>query len=143
MLQGVIQERDVGQQTTLDVLNAQAEVTSAREGLIQAQTSRVIAAFALIAATGRLTAEDLGLNVGIKRIEGEKYAAKVEDVWAELELSTDPRRRIVSCIARLADRGPACTGSQLRAVVLVSAMTNHAAVDRVRAVPLRHEARPL
>ncbi len=89
VLQGVIQERDVGQQTTLDVLNAQAEVTQAREGLIQAQSARVIASFALIAATGRLTARDLGLNVGILKDEGEKYAAKVEDVWQELRALDD------------------------------------------------------
>jgi outer membrane protein len=82
VLQGVIEERDVGQSTTLDVLNAQAELITAREGLIQAQSSRIIASFALIAATGRLTARDLGLRVAIK--SGENYAAKVEDVWQEL-----------------------------------------------------------
>lgn len=82
VLEGIIQERDVGQRTTLDVLNSQAELTQAREGLIQAQSSRIIAMFALIAATGRLTARDLGLNVEIK--SGLDYAAKVEDVWAEL-----------------------------------------------------------
>jgi outer membrane protein len=82
VLQGVIEERDVGQSTTLDVLNAQAELITAREGLIQAQSSRIIASFAIIAATGRLTARDLGLRVAIK--SGENYAAKVEDVWQEL-----------------------------------------------------------
>lgn len=81
-LQGTIQERDVGQSTTLDVLNAQSELESVKEGLIQASASRVIASFALVAATGHLTAADLGLNVAIKT--GEDYIAKVEDVWAEL-----------------------------------------------------------
>lgn len=81
-LEGVIQERDVGQATTLDVLNAQAELTTTKEGLIQANAGRVIAAFALIAATGHLTAADLGLSVEVKT--GEDYIAKVEDVWAEL-----------------------------------------------------------
>lgn len=82
VLEGITQERDVGQRTTLDVLNSQAELTQAREGLIQAQSARIIAMFAVIAATGRMTARDLGLNVEIK--SGEQYAAKVEDVWAEL-----------------------------------------------------------
>ena len=81
-LQGTIQERDVGQATTLDVLNAQSELTSVKEGLIQANASKVIASFALVAATGHLTAADLGLNVEVKT--GEDYIAKVEDVWAEL-----------------------------------------------------------
>ena len=81
-LEGVIQERDVGQATTLDVLNAQAELTTTKEGLIQANAGRVIASFALVAATGHLTAADLGLGVEVKT--GEDYIAKVEDVWAEL-----------------------------------------------------------
>ena len=84
VLEGLIQERDVGQRTTLDVLNAQAEVTSAREGLIQATTNRYIAAFSLIAATGRLSSGDLALGVGEHTDEAEIYAAKVEDTWAEL-----------------------------------------------------------
>ena len=66
----MIEQRDVGQATTLDVLNAQSELTSVREGLIQARAGRVIASFALIAATGHLTAADLGLDVPIKTGEG-------------------------------------------------------------------------
>jgi outer membrane protein len=82
VLEGVIQERDVGQRTTLDVLNAQAELTAAREALIAASTSKLIAAFSLIASTGRLSAAELQLPVEIKT--GEGYIARVEDVWAEL-----------------------------------------------------------
>jgi len=82
VVEGIIQERDVGQKTTLDVLNAQAELTSAREGLIQARASKMIAAFALLSASGRLSAEDLKLNVQIHSADG--YIAKVEDVWQEL-----------------------------------------------------------
>ncbi len=82
VVDGTVQERDVGQKTTLDVLNAQAELTSAREGLIQARSSRMIAAFALLAASGRLSAEDLRLDVSIHSADG--YIAKVEDVWQEL-----------------------------------------------------------
>lgn len=82
VVEGTVQERDVGQKTTLDVLNAQAELTSAREGLIQARASKMIAAFALLAASGRLSAEDLRLNVEVHSADG--YIAKVEDVWQEL-----------------------------------------------------------
>ncbi|HVY50006.1 MAG TPA: TolC family outer membrane protein [Devosia sp.] len=81
-LEGTQQERDVGQATTLDVLNAQSELTTTKESLIQANASKVIAAFALVAATGHLTAADLGLSVEVKT--GEDYIAKVEDAWAEL-----------------------------------------------------------
>lgn len=81
-LEGVVQSRDVGQSTTLDVLNAQSELTSIREGLIQANAGKVIASFALVAATGHLTAADLSLDVEVQT--GEDYIAKVEDVWQEL-----------------------------------------------------------
>ena len=82
VVEGVIQERDVGQSTTLDVLNAQAELTTARDALITATTSRIIASFALVAAAGALTPAELGLNVEVKSADG--YIATVEDVWQEL-----------------------------------------------------------
>lgn len=87
VVDGTIQERDVGQATTLDVLNAQAELTTAREGLISASSSRVIASFALLAASGRLSATDLGLRVQIQSADG--YIATVEDVWQELRALDD------------------------------------------------------
>lgn len=82
VVDGTIQERDVGQKTTLDVLNAQAELTSAQERLITASASRVVASFALLAASGRLTPEHLGLRVEVHSADG--YIATVEDVWQEL-----------------------------------------------------------
>jgi outer membrane protein len=82
VVEGVVQERDVGQSTTLDVLNAQAELTSAREGLITATSTRIVASFALVAAAGRLSPGELGLNVEVKSADG--YIATVEDVWQEL-----------------------------------------------------------
>lgn len=87
VLEGVIQERDLGASTTLDVLNAQAELTTAREGLISASTSRVIATFSLIAAMGKLTAAELGLPVEIK--SADSYTATVEDTWQELRTVAD------------------------------------------------------
>lgn len=82
VLDGVIQERDLGTRTTLDVLNAQAELTTAREGLINASSNKVIATFSLLSAMGRLTASNLGLAVEIK--SAVRYNQAVEDVWQEL-----------------------------------------------------------
>jgi outer membrane protein len=82
VVNGTIQERDVGQKTTLDVLNAQAELTSAREALITASSNKVIASFALLAAAGRLSPGDLHLNVAVHSAEG--YQETVEDIWQEL-----------------------------------------------------------
>jgi outer membrane protein len=82
VLDGVIQERDLGTATTLDVLNAQADLTSAREALINASNGKTVATFSLLSAMGRLTARDLGLPVRIKT--AVPYTQAVEDVWQEL-----------------------------------------------------------
>jgi outer membrane protein len=82
VVSGTIQERDVGQKTTLDVLNAQAELTSAQSGLISARAAKMIAAFGILQAVGRLSAEDLNLNVEVHSADG--YIAAIEDVWSEL-----------------------------------------------------------
>ena len=81
-LNGVIEQRNVGQLTTLDVLNARAELTGAREAAITARASRYIAAFSLLAATGRLSAADLGLPVQIR--SADAYQAAVSDAWGEI-----------------------------------------------------------
>jgi outer membrane protein len=87
VVDGTIQERDVGQKTTLDVLNAQAELTTARESLITARSTKMIAAFSLLAAAGKLSPEVLGLRVAVHSADG--YIANVEDVWAELHALSD------------------------------------------------------
>lgn len=82
VLSGVIEERNVGQRTTLDVLNAQSNLTSVQESNVQAQTSRVSAAFALLAAAGKLDTTTLNLAVEVQSADG--YRAKVEDIWKDL-----------------------------------------------------------
>jgi outer membrane protein len=81
-LQGVIQERDVGQKTTLDVLNEEATVETSQEALITANASRVVAAFTLIGAIGKMSPGDLGLHVAAK--SAQPYIEKVEDTWEEI-----------------------------------------------------------
>jgi len=53
-LQGVRREAAGGQRTTIDVLNAQQDLTNARSRLIQSQRDRVIASYTLLSAVGRL-----------------------------------------------------------------------------------------
>lgn len=81
-LQGVIEERNVGQKTTLDVLNAQQTVLDARESLVGYQRSAVVASYAVLASTGRLTVRSQGLEVAEYRAE-EHYEA-VKDKWIGL-----------------------------------------------------------
>jgi outer membrane protein len=78
-LNGVIEERNVGQRTTLDVLNAQADVLTAQINLASSERDVVVASYAIISATGRLSAEHLGLNVAVHRPK-EHYDA-VKDKW--------------------------------------------------------------
>ncbi len=54
-------EAAVGERTTLDVLNADQELLNARVNLVRAQRDQLVAAYALKAATGRLTADALHL----------------------------------------------------------------------------------
>jgi len=62
-LNGVRQEAQVGQRTTLDVLNAHQALLNARTNLLISQSDRVIASYMALAAVGRLSAEGLKLNV--------------------------------------------------------------------------------
>lgn len=78
-LDGVIEERNVGQRTTLDVLNAQADVINAQVNLASAERDVVVASYAILSAMGRLSASRLGLNVALYQPE-EHYNA-VKDKW--------------------------------------------------------------
>ncbi len=64
-LQGVEEEASVGSRTTLDVLDAEQELFTARVDLVGARRDAVVAGFTLKAAIGALTAEKLGLDVPI------------------------------------------------------------------------------
>ena len=78
-LDGVRQEYQVGSRTTLDVLDAEAEVVDARIVLVSAERDRVVAAYQLLAAIGRLTARDLGLAVAY--YDAEQNYRKVRNKW--------------------------------------------------------------
>jgi len=78
-LNGVIEERNVGQRTTLDVLNAQADVIQAQIDLASDEHDIVVNAYAIVNAMGRMNASKLGLNVAVYKPE-EHYEA-VKDKW--------------------------------------------------------------
>jgi len=81
-LNGVVEERNVGQRTTLDVLNAQADVISAQINQISSERDYVVASYAILSATGRLSVRRLGLKVAEYKPE-EHYNA-VKDKWIGL-----------------------------------------------------------
>lgn len=78
-LSGVIEERNVGQATTLDVLNAQANVLNAKESLAQSHRDAVVASFTVLASMGNLTVETINLKVAVH--DPDKHYKKVKDKW--------------------------------------------------------------
>ena len=60
-LEGVREEERVGQRTLLDLLNAEQELLDAEVQLVITRRDLIVAAYTLIAQTGRLNAEELGL----------------------------------------------------------------------------------
>jgi outer membrane protein len=78
-LAGVRREAEGGQRTTIDVLNAQQDLTSARSRQIQAQRDRVIASYTLLSAVGRLDVHSLNLNT--PDYLPEVHYHQVRDAW--------------------------------------------------------------
>jgi outer membrane protein len=78
-LQGVRKEAAGGQRTTIDVLNAQQDLTNARTRLIQSQRDRVIASYTLLSAVGRLDVQVLKLET--PDYLPEVHYHQVRDAW--------------------------------------------------------------
>jgi len=78
-LSGVLGERDVGQRTTLDVLNAQADVIAAQINLAASERDVIVARFAILSAFGDLSAKSLRLDVTIH--EPAEHLEAVADKW--------------------------------------------------------------
>ena len=68
---GVREEATLGARTTLDVLNAEQELLNARATKLQAEASRYVGTYQLLAAMGQLTADHL--NLGIPTFDPEAY----------------------------------------------------------------------
>lgn len=81
-LSGIIEERNVGQRTTLDVLDAQADLLVAREAQVVARRERVVAAYSLLAAVGDLSAAKLSLAV--TAYNPKEHYLQVRDRWGGL-----------------------------------------------------------
>ena len=93
-LSGVQKEAQGGQRTTLDVLNSQQDLMAARARQIGAQRDRVIAAYALLSATGRLDVKTLGLAT--PDYAPEVHYHQVRDAWAACARPPGSRRAIES-----------------------------------------------
>jgi outer membrane protein len=80
-LNGVREEYRVGQRTTLDVLNAQGELVSARALLITAQRDLVVFSYGLLSSVGRLSIVELKLAEVTQTYQPETHYDQVRDSW--------------------------------------------------------------
>lgn len=85
-LNGVNGEARAGQATTLDVLNAQEALVSARVGLVSAQRDRVVFSYNLLAAVGALSAGTL--NLPVQTYDPSVHYHQVRDSWFGLRTPT-------------------------------------------------------
>jgi outer membrane protein len=78
-LEGVREEEKVGQRTILDVLNAQQSLLNAQVDLTTSERNLVVAGYQLLAATGRLSVHELGLQVA--EYAPEEHYDNVDRKW--------------------------------------------------------------
>jgi outer membrane protein len=78
-LDGVREEARVGQRTTLDVLNAQQALVTARTNLVTAQHDRIVASYTVLASVGSLSPQVLGLRVAA--YDPMVHYQQVRDNW--------------------------------------------------------------
>ena len=78
-LSGVMEERNVGQATTLDVLTSQQNVLNAKESLAQSVHDLAVASYSVLAASGQLTVETQDLQVA--KYDPEVHYNAVKDAW--------------------------------------------------------------
>jgi outer membrane protein len=106
-LDGVQREAIVGSRTTLEVLNQEQELLSNRVNLVRALTTAVLQSYSLAAALGRLTAQDLGLDV--EPYDVRAYYNAVRNRWSGLGDYSEVGQpdRGAQRAAAVVDRGPA------------------------------------
>ena len=75
----MLEERNAGQLTQLDVLTAQANVLNAKEVLAISRRDVVVTSFSIVASMGRLTVGEQNLKVAEYR--PEEHYEKVKDAW--------------------------------------------------------------
>ncbi|MEO1066995.1 MAG: TolC family outer membrane protein [Pseudomonadota bacterium] len=80
-VEGLIEERKVGQQTTLDVLIAQSNLIDAQVVLENAARDRIVASYNLLSSIGRFDAERVRVAQRTNVESPKIHYAKVRDKW--------------------------------------------------------------
>ena len=74
---GVREEAKLGARTTLDVLNAEQDLLSARASRLEAEANRYVGVYQILSSMGLLTAEHL--NLGVPAFDPEAYYNAVKN----------------------------------------------------------------
>lgn len=78
--EGVREEAKLGARTTLDVLNAEQDLLSARAARLEAEANRYVGVYQVLSSMGQLTAEKL--NLGVPAFDPEAYYDAVKNAPA-------------------------------------------------------------
>jgi outer membrane protein len=84
-LAGVREEERVGQRTLLDVLNAEQELLNSEVTLATDRRNVVVASYAVVAAIGRLNAQELGVATLV--YDPEVHYREVRDKWFDINIT--------------------------------------------------------
>lgn len=96
--QGVREEATLGSRTTLDVLNAEQELLDARANRIAAQSSEVVASYAVLSAMGLLTAEHL--NLPVQQYDPSEYYNLVTDAPGRVSAQGEALDRVLRALGQ-------------------------------------------
>ncbi len=94
--EGVREEAELGARTTLDVLDAEQELLDAEANRVSALSDRLVARYAVLEATGLLTAEHLGLPV--QRYDPAAYYELVKSAPAAMSAQGRALDRVLDSI---------------------------------------------
>jgi outer membrane protein len=89
--EGVAREAEVGSRTVIDLLISQQTLLSSQVSAVQNRHDQQVAAYQLLAATGRLTAGDLGLGVSIFDAEEHYKNVRSQPIGWNSEANADGR----------------------------------------------------
>lgn len=80
-LDGLVEERKVGEATTLDVLNAQSNLITAQVALANARRDRIVASYAVLSSIGEFTGERIDIAQATNVVPTTVHYKKVRDKW--------------------------------------------------------------
>ncbi len=86
-LDGVRKQAEVGEQTVLDVLNAEQALLDSKVKLATSRRNLVVASYSLLSAIGRISSVDLALNV--EQYDPAKHYAEIVHKWIGWDTSTE------------------------------------------------------